>query len=309
MSDDRIAVAGLVKLYRGRRFGDVLALDDFSLSARAGEIVGLVGANGSGKTTFVETVIGLIRPDQGSVRVCGIDMLRHPRRGRTHIGVAPQETALYISATVKENLRVFGGLSGLRRAALRSAVDEAVAAMQLESILERPVGWLSGGQRRRTQVATALLGRPEVLLLDEPTAGADPPTRQTLLGTVRARAKAGATIIYTTHYLPELADLDATLAVVKGGRVVARGEQQELLAGLPGEVRARYDGPVPEPLRNRGRVVDGEVRISSIDPGKTLAELLVDGHAPIAVDVHRPSLDDLYHALESPEGVPVHGDV
>lgn len=298
MGDAGLVAEGLVKCYRDRRFGDVLALDEFDLTAEPGEIVGLVGANGSGKTTFVETVIGLIRPDRGSVHVFGVDMLRTPRAARGRCGFAPQESALYVSATVRENLQVFGGLGGLRRAALRTAIAEAVDAMQLDPLLDRPVGWLSGGQRRRAQVATALLGRPDLLLLDEPTAGADPPTRQALLAAVRARAEAGAAIVYTTHYLPELAELDATLAVIKAGRVIARGEQKELLAGLPGEVRVEFDGPVPERLREQGRLVEQELRISSTDPGQTIAGLLADGHVPVSVDVRSASLDDLYTSLE-----------
>jgi len=200
---------------------------------------------------------------------------------------------------VLENLRVFGGLVGLRRAALRAAIDEAAAQMQLERLMARPVGWLSGGQRRRVQVATALLGQPELLLLDEPTAGADVTTRQALLAAVRARAEAGTAVVYTTHYLPELADLGATLAVIRAGRVIARGQQQELLAGLPGQVRVQFDGPVPDRLHDAGQVVDQELRLSSTDPGQTLAGLLAEGHVPVSVDVRRPSLDDLYHSLEA----------
>jgi ABC-type multidrug transport system ATPase subunit len=303
MPEYGLVAEGLVKRYQNRRYGDVLALDDFALTAERGEIVGLVGANGSGKTTFVETVIGLVRPNQGTVRVCGVDMIRHPRVGRGHLGYAPQESAMYVSATVRENLQVFGGLVGLRRQSLRLAVDDAVAAMRLDTLMDRPVGWLSGGQRRRVQVATALLGTPELLLLDEPTAGADLPTRQALLAAVRARASAGAAIVYTTHYLPELADLDATLAVVKAGRVVARGDQKELLAGLPGEVRLKFDGPVPDQLRRHGRLVEQELRLSSNDPGQTLAEVLASGCVPVSVDVLRPGLDDLYTSLEA---VPAH---
>jgi ABC-2 type transport system ATP-binding protein len=303
MTEKALAAERLVKRYRGKQFGTVLALDGFSLTVDPGEIVGLVGANGSGKTTFVETVVGLIRPDHGTVRVLGIDMLRSARAARSRLGFAPQESAMYVSATVLENLHVFGGLAGLRRAALRAAVTEVSEQMQLGALLDRPVGWLSGGQRRRTQVATALLGRPELLLLDDPTAGADPPTRQALLTAVRARAAEGAAIVYTTHYLPELAELGATLAVVKGGRVIARGTQDELLAGLPGELRVAFDGPVPDRLRTQGRLDGQELCLPSLDPGQALAGILADGHVPMSVDVRRPSLDDLYRSLDE---VPAH---
>lgn len=302
MAEEALTATELVKSYRDKRFGDVLALDQFSLTAACGEIVGLVGANGSGKTTFVETVAGLIRPDSGSVRILGIDMLRTPRLARRQLGFAPQEHAMYVSATVQENLNVFGGLAGLRSFALRNAVAEVSEVMKLTGLMDRPLGWLSGGQWRRAQVATAMLGRPGLLLLDEPTAGADPPTRQAMLAAVRARAADGAAIVYTTHYLPELTDLGATLAVVKDGRVIARGDQQDLLAGLPGEVRARFDGPVPSSLRDQGRLDGEELVMNSTDPGKTLASLLAAGHTPESVDIRRPSLDDLYRSLDEASG-------
>jgi ABC-2 type transport system ATP-binding protein len=293
LSNGRLVASGLVK-----RYGDVTALDHFDLTVAPGEIVGLVGANGSGKTTFVEVVTGLTSADRGTVQVLGIDVRRNPRAARRHLGFTPQEISLYFSATTRENLRLFGGLAGLRGARLAAAMDEVVAQMQLDAVHDRPVGLLSGGQQRRVQVATAMLAAPAVMLLDEPTAGADPPTRQALLAAVRKRAETGAAVVYTTHYLPELSELDATLAVIKSGRVVARGEQRTLLAGLPGEVRIRLAGPIPDRLAALGRLVDGEVRISSADPARTLAAVLADGHVPVAVDVRRPSLDDLYRALE-----------
>jgi len=292
MHREGLTACGLVK-----RYGEVVALDGFELVARPGEIVGLVGANGSGKTTFVEVVSGLVRPDRGSVSIFGVDMLRNPRAGRRLFGLAPQEVALYFSATVRENLTLFGGLLGLRNGQLRRAIDEAAEQMRLAEVMDRPAGVLSGGQRRRAQVASALLGSPSLLLLDEPTAGADPPTRDALLTSVLAMAAAGTAIVYTTHYLPELTELDATLAVVKSGRVIARGDQDTLLAGLPGEVRVQLDGPMPDRLHDLGTVVGGELRVSCADPARMLAALLADGIVPVSVDVRRASLDDLYNSL------------
>jgi ABC-2 type transport system ATP-binding protein len=208
----------LVKKYGAKR-----ALDGFELSVAAGEIVGLVGPNGAGKTTFVEIVTGLVRPDEGRVTVNGVDVAASPRLARAQAGVSPQETALYPAATVREHLRLFGGLAGLRRAALRTAVDGIAEEMVLTDVLDQAAGLLSGGQRRRTQAATALIARPPVLLLDEPTVGADPVTRSALLSVVRRRADEGAAVVYTTHYLPELAELGAGMAFARAGRVIARG--------------------------------------------------------------------------------------
>ena len=265
-----------------KRYGVTSALAGFDLTVDAGEIVGLVGHNGAGKSTLVGIVAGLIRADSGRVLVGGVDAAR----ARAMIGLAPQEIALYLSATLRDNLVLFGRLAGLRGRPLRAAIDETAAALDLTGILDRPVGVLSGGQQRRAQAATALLHRPPLLLLDEPTVGADPAAREALLAVVRDRAAAGAAVCYTTHYLPELADLGATIAVTAHGRVIARGSQRELLADLPGELRVTLG--------------DGERRVvRTADPSAALAAVLAAGHTVRAVDIARPSLDDLYHALEA----------
>jgi ABC-2 type transport system ATP-binding protein len=175
--------------------------------------------------------------------------------------------------------------------------------LMLGDVLDRQCAVLSGGQRRRTQAASAMVGAPRVLLLDEPTAGADPQTRQALLAAVRARARAGAAVVCTTHCLPELVDLEATLAVARDGRVVARGDRTALTADLPGEIRisldpARDRPPLAPALRRRTREdADGALRIATFDPPADLAALLSCGYAPLTVDVRRPDLDDLYTAL------------
>ncbi|KAA9158630.1 ABC transporter ATP-binding protein [Amycolatopsis acidicola] len=284
-----LQVEGLRKRYGGR-----LALDGFDLTVEPGEIAGLIGHNGAGKTTFVEVVTGLVRPDSGLVLVGGRSA---GRAARAKIGYAPQELALYPSLTVRENMRLFAALAG----AGKRAITDLAAQLQLSDCLDTPTGLLSGGQRRRTQAATAMIGDPPLLLLDEPTAGADPQTRGALLDAVRARAEAGAAVVYTTHYLPELVDLDATLAVARAGRVVARGTRHELTRDLPGELRVAFDGPreLPAPLRERARTVDGEFRITTADAPADLGSLLAAGLMPVTVDVRRPDLDDLYRSLET----------
>jgi ABC-2 type transport system ATP-binding protein len=221
-----------------KSFGPLRALDGFSLDVAAGEIAGLVGHNGAGKSTFVDVLCGLVRPDRGTVTIDG----RQPANARGDVGVAPQHIALYPSATPAEHLRLFGRLAGLRRCALAAAIDEVVDVLLLTDFLNRRVGLLSGGQQRRVQAATALLHRPALLLMDEPTAGADPQTRQSLLAALRRRAADGAAILYSTHYLPEIAELKATVAVARRGRIIARGTSPQLLDGLPSEVCLRADG-------------------------------------------------------------------
>lgn len=295
-----LVAEGLKKSYGCRR-----ALDGFDLAVQAGEVAGLVGHNGAGKTTFVEVATALVRPDAGRVSIAGIDALRDPLAARKLLGVAPQEQALYVSATVRDNLRLFGALAGLHRRELRHSIGEVAEELRLTSVLDQRVGLLSGGQRRRVQAATAMIGNPVLLLLDEPTAGADPETRAALLAAVTRRAASGAAVVYTTHYLPELAELGATLAVARDGRVIARGSQHSLLNGLPGELRLRFaagdardDHPsLPPELADRARIVAGELRIASTDAPADLAAVLAAGCAPASVDVRKADLDDLYRAL------------
>lgn len=263
-----------------KRYGSVRALDGFSLRIDAGEIVGLVGHNGAGKTTFVDMAASLARPDGGTILIDG----REPVRVRERIGIAPQRISLYLSATVREHLELFGGLAGMRRAGLRAAIDELALALRLTDFLDRRTGVLSGGQQRRAQAAAALIHRPSVLLLDEPTAGADPETRQALLDTVKQRAGEGAAILYTTHYLPELTELQATIAVARAGRIIARGTAADLLDGLPGEVHVTFDGE--------------EVRQTTANPAATLVDLLNGTDRLVrGIELRNPSLDDLYRSL------------
>jgi ABC-2 type transport system ATP-binding protein len=266
-----------------KRFGAVRALDGFTLDVAAGEVAGLVGHNGAGKSTFVDVVCGLVHPDGGEVRIGG----RPPVAARGEVGVAPQHLALYPSATAAEHLALFGGLAGLRRGALGAAVEEVTDALMLAGFIDRRVGVLSGGQQRRVQAALALLHRPPLLLMDEPTAGADPQTRESLLAALRRRAADGTAILYTTHYLHELTELGATVAVAQRGRVIARGTSAELLGGLPSEVRLRTEG-------------GEEVRVHTNDPAQTLTALLARARGVLReVDIRKPSLDDLYRSLAS----------
>lgn len=278
-----LVAEGLVKCYGRRR-----ALDGFAVTVAPGEIVGLIGHNGAGKTTFVDVVTGLVRPDAGRIRIGPCDALRAGRAARRLLGVAPQELALYGSVTVRENLRLFAGLAGLRGRRRDAEITRVLDELHLPAVADRPVGVLSGGQRRRVQAAAAMVGSPPLLLLDEPTAGADPETRSALLTAVKVRAEAGAAIVYTTHYLPELVDLDATLALARAGRVIARGTQEDLTRHLPGELRLTFADPA-EP----------ELRMPTLDPGADLAAFLASGRTPVSVDIRRPSLDDLYHSLEA----------
>jgi ABC-2 type transport system ATP-binding protein len=297
-----LEAAGLVK-----RFGAAVALDGFDLRVSAGEIAGLVGHNGAGKTTFARVTAGLVTPESGVVRVSGLDVARSAARIRPLLGLAPQELALYPTATARENLFVFAGLYGMRRREARHRIAALTESLVLADVLDRRARDLSGGQQRRLQAATAMIHRPRLLLLDEPTVGADPVARDALLAVVRAAAADGAAVVYTTHYLPELDALDATLAVADHGRIIARGDRAELLATVPGHAVVDFDRPLalPAPPDSLAEVCrDGRrLVITAPDPAAVLVPLLAahpDAVAHLrAIELHPPTLDDLYRHLVS----------
>jgi ABC-2 type transport system ATP-binding protein len=213
-----------------KRYGDTVALDGVDLVVEGGTILGLLGPNGAGKTSLVSIVAGLRRPDAGTVHVAGIDVARDPQRAQASIGYAPQETGVYPTLTVRDNLRFFAGLTGLRRTDLRERVDEVGAALGLTDLFERRASEISGGERRRLHTAIALVHRPALVLLDEPTTGADVRTRTEILDLVRSLAAAGSAVVYSTHYLHEIEELGATVAFIDRGRIVASGALDDLVS-------------------------------------------------------------------------------
>jgi ABC-2 type transport system ATP-binding protein len=262
--------------------------------------VGLLGPNGAGKTSLVSIVSGLRRADRGRVLVGGIDVGRAPDRAQRLLGLAPQETGVYLPLTVRDNLRFFAGLAGLRRNELRRRVDEVAETLGLAPLMDRPASELSGGERRRLHTAMALVHRPRLVLLDEPTTGADVRTRAEILGLVRRLAVDGSAVVYSTHYLHEVEELDATVAVIDRGRIVARGGVGELVrASGTSALELRFEGPVPEAACPPGAVVDGTmVRVPADDPAEVGAQILGrlgrDAAALRSFEVLRPSLESVF---------------
>jgi ABC-2 type transport system ATP-binding protein len=289
-----------------KRFGPIAALDGFDLEVAAGEIAGLVGHNGAGKTTFARVTAGLVLTDTGSVHVLGIDVAGATARARSLLGLAPQELALYPTATARENLYLFAGLYGLRRRYAHQRVRKLAEDLVLGDVMDRRVCDLSGGQQRRLQAATAMVHRPPVLLLDEPTVGADPVTRDALLAAVRGAANDGAAVVYTTHYLPELDSLEATLAVADHGRILARGDRAALLATVPGHAVVEFDCMAAALAVSTCRRVDirrdeRRLTITAPEPAAALVPLLAahpDATAHLrGIELRPPTLDDLYRHL------------
>ncbi|MDP2711675.1 MAG: ABC transporter ATP-binding protein [Solirubrobacteraceae bacterium] len=222
-----LELAGVVKSHtRERR-----ALDGVQLAVHAGRVTALLGPNGAGKSTLVSLAAGLTRPDAGTVRVLGEDPAgRGAQALRRRIGLAPQEIGVYPQLSVTTNLRCFAELYGLRPRAARARAAELLEPFALSELGDRPAGRLSGGEQRRLHAAIALVNRPALVILDEPTAGADPSTREHILRAVRDLAGGGTAVVYTTHYLPEAERLDADIALLEHGRVIARGSVAELIA-------------------------------------------------------------------------------
>ncbi|MGH9016271.1 MAG: ABC transporter ATP-binding protein, partial [Acidimicrobiales bacterium] len=230
----------------GKAYGTRPVLHDVDLAVAPGQIVGLLGPNGAGKTTLLSIVAGLLPADSGTVRVNGFDVGRQPLPAQRSLGFAPQNTGLYDPLTVEANLRFYGELAGLRRRRLEQRITEVCDALLLGALRARRCQYLSGGEKRRAHTAVALISEPPLLLLDEPTVGADIDTRMALVGLVQDLAAGGTAILYTTHYLPEIEALDAAVVLINEGRVVARGSIDDLIAAHgTGELELRFNGPAP----------------------------------------------------------------
>ena len=270
MSLPSLVVDGLHKTY-----GEVVALHDVSLTVERGEVVGLLGPNGAGKTSLISIICGLRRPDAGSVAVMGIDVGLHPQQARVHLGLAPQELGIYPVDKVRHTLRLFGELCGLSGASLGREVELVAEALGLTELMDRKAGELSGGQKRRLHTAIALLGRPTLILLDEATTGADVESRAALLGLVNQLAEGGSAVVYSTHYLGEVEQLDARIVILDGGRIIVEGSITELSRLNGGTfVELRFDGPIPG-LAGHDVITEGSVaRVRTRDPAVELGSIL-----------------------------------
>lgn len=297
-----LEVRGLVK-----RYGDVTAVAGLDLAVRPGECFGLLGPNGAGKTTTLEICEGLARADEGEVRVLGRTWSADARWLRERIGLSLQETQLSEKLTVYETLRLFASFYARPR-----MVGDVLPLVGLEEKRDARVGALSGGQRQRLAVACALVGRPEVLFLDEPTTGLDPQSRRALWDLVASLTADGCTIVLTTHYMDEAERLCDRIAIVDHGRVIALGTPRQLVASIGAEHVVRFalaDGAaVPE---DRLRELPGVQAVAAVDDGATelqcaavhetvpalLGLLAARGARLVDLRTHAPTLEDVFVRL------------
>ena len=223
-----------------RRFGDLVAVDDVGFEIHAGEVFSLLGPNGAGKSTTIALIAGLLRPDAGDALIEGHSIQKDALAAKAGIGVVPQDLALFPDLSARENLDFFGRMAGLHGAVLRTRVGDALAFVGLVERARDRVESFSGGMKRRLNIAAAVLHRPRLLILDEPTVGIDPQSRRHILDGVARMRGEGTAVLYTTHYMEEAEHLSNQVAIMDHGKIVARGTPAELRALVGDAARLEF---------------------------------------------------------------------
>ncbi|MFN8196523.1 MAG: ABC transporter ATP-binding protein [Nocardioidaceae bacterium] len=305
MSEPTLVVTGLAKAY-----GDLRAVADLSFEVAAGETFGLLGPNGAGKTTSISMICGLLAPDAGEVRVEGVPIRPGSTAGRDLIGYVPQELALYPDMSGYDNLVFFGRLYGLKGAEAKRRIAETLEVVGLTDRAGDRVKEYSGGMQRRLNIAAGLLHQPALLILDEPTVGIDPQSRNAILEAVAALGDQGMSVLYTTHYMEEAERLCRRVGIVDHGRMLACGTRRELvdLVGQHDQVTITLSGNAAHVAQALNAADDGVLEVSATDdrtvvcmvagasshlPG--LVNALSDAGAQVTdLRVEEPSLDSVF---------------
>jgi ABC-2 type transport system ATP-binding protein len=311
-----ITAEGLVKVYRGRRgSNEVRALDGVDLTVAEGTVLGLLGPNGAGKTTTVRILATLLKPDSGQATIYGLDVVRDAQKLRSLIGLSGQYAAVDENLTARENLWMFGRLYQLPSKEAKARASTLLEQFDLTDAADRVVKTYSGGMRRRLDLASALIGRPRLLFLDEPTTGLDPRSRLGMWDVIRNLVREGTTLLLTTQYLEEADELADLIAVVDHGKIIARGTSDELKRQVGGE---RIEVVVREPDRvaratELMRALDSTSPHVQLDEHTRRLSMATNGGADALVSLvrqlaaehididdialHRPTLDDVFLSL------------
>ena len=317
-----IEASGLRKSYRskhGRKATTVDAVRGVDFAVQRGEIFGFLGPNGAGKTTTLRMLTTLIRPDGGDATIAGIDLRRAPAQVRLHIGFVAQQSGTYRQSTARRDLVHQARMYGAPKSAAQEQAEAAIVAFQLESFADRTIGTYSGGQRRRLDVALGVIHSPQVVFLDEPTVGLDPPSRARMWQEVRRLRDQGMTIFLTTHYLDEADALCDRISIIDAGLIVAEGTPSDLKREISGDVvivdlATPGTAGVPEPatVLEAAKVLAEQPCVQSceiiehtlrlyVDSAATavpqvMRALSAEGIEPGAIETRRPSLDDVFLA-------------
>ncbi|WEG11056.1 ABC transporter ATP-binding protein [Pullulanibacillus sp. KACC 23026] len=211
-----------------KKFGDFIAVDNMSLSVAEGEIFGFLGANGAGKSTTINMIAGLLNINDGDIKFLGKTIRKNKKLAKRNIGIVPQDIAIYTELTAYENVKFFAGLFGLRGSELNQRVEEALEFVGLTDKQKMYPKQFSGGMKRRLNIACAIAHQPKLIIMDEPTVGIDPQSRNYILNSVRKLNEMGCTIIYTSHYMEEVEEICSRIAIIDHGKIIAEGTQAQL---------------------------------------------------------------------------------
>lgn len=299
-----VTMNNVVKRYRSQT-----ALDHLNIEVNKGEALGLLGPNGAGKTTAIRVLTGLTAADAGSISLFGEQIRGQSAAVKKRIGVVPQDLALYETLPAKENLEYFGKLYGVRGAELKKRVDETLEVLGLSDVAKKAPKKFSGGMKRRLNIGCAIIHKPELLILDEPTVGIDPQSRNHILDFVNEIREQGTTVIYTSHYMEEVERICSRVCIMDAGRVIANGSAAELTSSVIFEesVTIEVKEPAPSLPENVKKIqgvthcaVDGRnLTVTSAAGSQNLARIL-EVAAPyviLGVFAHRATLEDAFLAL------------
>ncbi|MFZ5820592.1 MAG: ATP-binding cassette domain-containing protein [Chloroflexota bacterium] len=257
-----------------KSFGETQAVQGVDFTVQPGEIFSLLGPNGAGKTTTISMLSCLLRPDEGDARVMGHSIRSDQMGVKSVLGVVPQEIALYEDLTARENLVFWGKMYGLRGGALKARVDEVLEVIGLRERARERVGRYSGGMKRRVNIGAALLHKPQVIYMDEPTVGIDPQSRRNILDSVVALKDQGMTVLYTTHYMEEAQELSDHIAIMDHGKMIASGAHEELVRLVGGQTRIDLTlNTEASAVLDEWRAVEG---VSQVSAENDLVTVLVD---------------------------------
>lgn len=301
-----LEVKNLVKRYK-----DFLAVDNLNIEIEEGEILGFLGPNGAGKTTTIGAITGMSKLDSGGIKIFGLDMRNHEKEIKKQIGVVPQDIAVYEDLTAYENLDYFGRLYGLKGTELKNRIHDALEFVDIVDKEKDYPKKFSGGMKRRLNIACAIVHRPKLIIMDEPTVGIDPQSRNYILNSIRKLNEMGSTIIYTSHYMEEVEELCTRILIIDHGRIIAKGTKDELksLAAVNEKIDLELSGvnyTIIEKIKKIDDVTDcilngNKVNIIAKKNSKILGrimEIILNNNIEIlSLNVEKPTLESVFLTL------------